>query len=249
MVLLPGWGGCAYLFGRNLSALADAGFRAIAIDPIGLGGSDKPRDAKHYTLDAQRRYALETFDALGLRSAALVGQSFGGRVALEMALRAPERIERLMLIGAVGIGSVAFDPMLTLFTALTPVAAAQLMLKPWMFRVVVNVATGSDYDATDEDVRQFFAPASERSFAIALYYALKQMERRALPVDQLRQLRMPVCALRGEQDRIVRVSRAVRAWAGERLISIPGAGHLTNFEGPAAVNPMLIEFFRRPATA
>ncbi|MDQ6830631.1 MAG: alpha/beta hydrolase [Gemmatimonadota bacterium] len=243
--MLPGWGGSAYLFSRNLSVLAAAGLRAIAIDPIGLGGSEKPRDAKHYTLDAQCRYALETFDAIGLRSASLVGQSFGARIALEMALRVPARIDRLMLIGGVGLGSVAFDPMLSLFTALTPLAVAPSMLQPWVFRFVVDLVTGSEYVVTDEDVAQFFAPAFDPAFGAALYFLLEQMERKALSVDRLRQLTMPVRAIHGGRDRLVRIGTRAREWMGDRLLTIPGAGHLTNFEVPALVNPILTEFFSR----
>ena len=51
-------------------------------------------------------HVLEILDALGLARVRLVGQSMAGKIAANVALAAPERVERLVLIGAVGIGRV-----------------------------------------------------------------------------------------------------------------------------------------------
>jgi 3-oxoadipate enol-lactonase len=74
------------------------GFRAIAFDHRGLGQS-KPRDPDFQpTMADFADNALELLDSLKVERFALVGVSFGGMVALEIALRANERIDRLVLL-------------------------------------------------------------------------------------------------------------------------------------------------------
>src|SRR5688500_20372279 len=52
VLLVHGWGCSAFIFRDNMPALADAGFRAIAVDLKGHGLSDKPVAADEYTVDA-----------------------------------------------------------------------------------------------------------------------------------------------------------------------------------------------------
>ena len=80
--------------------LARAGFRVIALDLPGYGYSDKPADSA-YTIKSQARAVLGLMDRLGIRKAMVVGASYGAAVAATMALDHAERVERLVLVGAV----------------------------------------------------------------------------------------------------------------------------------------------------
>src|SRR5438874_13730621 len=78
IVLVHGWGCSVYVFRRNMPALADAGFRAIAVDLKGHGLSDKPIGPEDYTIDSLVEHLREILDALGLERPALAGHSLGG---------------------------------------------------------------------------------------------------------------------------------------------------------------------------
>ena len=80
--------------------LAQAGFRVIALDLPGYGYSDKPADSA-YTIKSQACAVLGLMDRLGIRKARVVGASYGAAVAATMALDHAERVERLVLVGAV----------------------------------------------------------------------------------------------------------------------------------------------------
>jgi len=85
---------------HNVEALATAGFTIYALDLLGYGGSGGER------LDHQQQAAalLDLMDAEGFRAATIGGVSWGGMIALEMALAAPERVERLILVDSAGAG-------------------------------------------------------------------------------------------------------------------------------------------------
>lgn len=79
----------------HLGPLATAGYRAIAVDLPGFGEAPVATEE-----DAPWSDVLETMDALGVERAALVGSSFGGLVALQIAAAAPDRVAALALISA-----------------------------------------------------------------------------------------------------------------------------------------------------
>jgi 2-hydroxymuconate-semialdehyde hydrolase len=76
--------------------------RVIAPDMVGFGFTDRP-DRVKYDLDTWVAQAIGLLDMLGLPKAHIVGNSFGGAIALALAIRHPERVERLVLMGSVGV--------------------------------------------------------------------------------------------------------------------------------------------------
>jgi pimeloyl-ACP methyl ester carboxylesterase len=89
-------GSSADVFIRNLAPLARAGFRAIAFDQPGFGLTDTPADHS----PAYRRHFIAKFmDALGLKSAALVGHSQAGNPAVQLALKDPARYSHVIVLG------------------------------------------------------------------------------------------------------------------------------------------------------
>jgi pimeloyl-ACP methyl ester carboxylesterase len=85
---------------HNLDALARAGYTVYALDLIGYGQSGCER------LDHRGQVAalLDLLDAEGLETATIGGVSWGGLIALELALTAPARVECLILVDAAGVG-------------------------------------------------------------------------------------------------------------------------------------------------
>jgi 2-hydroxymuconate-semialdehyde hydrolase len=76
--------------------------RVIAPDMVGFGYTDRPEGIK-YGMDAWVRQTVDLMDALGIEQADLVGNSFGGALALAMAVRYPDRIRKIVLMGAMGV--------------------------------------------------------------------------------------------------------------------------------------------------
>ena len=91
----PTW---SYLYRRFISALAEAGFRAVAYDQLGFGRSDKPRREHEYSIQRHVKHAGALMDELGLEGVTLVVQDWGGPIGLAWAVDHPERVRRLVLL-------------------------------------------------------------------------------------------------------------------------------------------------------
>jgi 4,5:9,10-diseco-3-hydroxy-5,9,17-trioxoandrosta-1(10),2-diene-4-oate hydrolase len=91
-------------FKRNVSAFQEAGYRCIVYDQWGYGKTSKPQDVDH-TLDFFVDGLVSLMDSADVAKAVLVGNSLGGAVALGLALRHPERVEKLILMAPGGIES------------------------------------------------------------------------------------------------------------------------------------------------
>ncbi len=98
VVLLHGFPDTAYLWRSQIEALVAAGYRAIAPDLRGRGGSDKPPRVEDYALPVIVQDVGALLDALGLERAHIVGHDWGAAVAWGVAMRLPARVERLVAI-------------------------------------------------------------------------------------------------------------------------------------------------------
>ena len=97
VVMIHGLGGTKASFLPTVVGLAAAGYRAIAIDQPGFGDSHKPLFAP-YDAPYMARAAERFLDERGIESAHFIGNSLGGRVALELGLAHPERARKLALL-------------------------------------------------------------------------------------------------------------------------------------------------------
>jgi cis-3-alkyl-4-acyloxetan-2-one decarboxylase len=98
VVLLHGNPAWSYLYRRFVPALAEAGHRAIAVDLLGFGRSDKPRDSEAYAIDRHVARLDALLGALDLRDACVVVHDWGGPIGLPWAVRNPDRASRLLIL-------------------------------------------------------------------------------------------------------------------------------------------------------
>jgi pimeloyl-ACP methyl ester carboxylesterase len=145
VVLLHGLGASKVSLLPTIAGLSTS-YRVVAVDLPGFGKSTAPLGLP-YDAPFFARTMLGLLDDMGVPSAALVGNSLGGRVALEVALRAPERVQALGLL----CPALAFD--------------AYAPLRPFLSRSRADVLGGLAVwpipaAAVDRGLRQLFADAS-----------------------------------------------------------------------------------------
>jgi pimeloyl-ACP methyl ester carboxylesterase len=84
-----------------IPALAEQ-FRVIAPDMVGFGFSERPDNAQ-YGVQTWADQVVGLMDSLGVAQASIVGNSFGGAIALRIATQHPDRVNRLVLMGSMGV--------------------------------------------------------------------------------------------------------------------------------------------------
>jgi pimeloyl-ACP methyl ester carboxylesterase len=88
-------------------------FRVLAPDIVGFGATERPDDIV-YSLRTWTDHVWAFLDAHGIDNTAIVGNSLGGRIALQMATDRPDRISRMVLMGAPGVGMTLTDGLVAL---------------------------------------------------------------------------------------------------------------------------------------
>jgi pimeloyl-ACP methyl ester carboxylesterase len=169
VVALHGLGGTKGSFLPTVEALSDR-FHVIAADLPGFGDSDKPIGAPY---DARffARAGIALMDALGMDRAHLLGNSLGGRIALEIALRHPDRVGRLGLL-APSLAWRRARPWAPLLRLTRPeLGLVQLAPRPVVQTIVHMLIPGADQGWTaagvDEFLRAYMTPAGRAAFYAA----------------------------------------------------------------------------------
>jgi pimeloyl-ACP methyl ester carboxylesterase len=98
VVLLHGNPAWAYLYRRFIPELTANGHRAIAVDLLGFGRSDKPGETEAYDVSRHVARLAGLLDSLDLRDACLVVHDWGGPIGLPWATANPDRVGRLMIL-------------------------------------------------------------------------------------------------------------------------------------------------------
>lgn len=224
VIAIHGLGATKASFLPTVAALAD-GFRVTALDLPGFGDSDKPLGAPY---DARwfASSVVELLDALGLERASLIGNSLGGRVALEVGLRHPERVDRLVLL-APSLAWRRDRPWAPLLRLVRPeLGAIQPAPRAVVERIVARVVPGAEDGWTaagvDEFLRAYLTPAGRAAFyAAARQIYLEEPEGADGFWPRLRSLRPESLFVWGRRDRLVPLG-----FARHVTDAVPSAAHL-----------------------
>lgn len=239
----PGVSARANWQGLYSSPLAER-FRLLAPDVVGFGNTRTPEGT---ALDHEARvhHLLAFLDAMGVDRVSMLGNSMGGALALALAVRRPERVRRMVLMGSVGV-SFSLTPALDEVWGYTP--SAEHM------RAIMRLFAHDQGLINDELVQLRLAaslvPGVQERYAEA-FAAPRQrhIEAMALSDDELSQVSVPTLLLHGLHDRVIPVEqtslRLVRLLPNADLKVYGRCGHWTQIERAADFSRDVAEFFSR----
>jgi len=240
--------------GPGVSALANWRFaipelatthRAIAPDLIGFGRTETDRPPR-VDLAAWAEHVAEFIDALGLGRVHLVGNSMGGAIALAFAAHHPDRVDRIVTMGTVGV-QFAITEALDAVWGYTPDLDG-------MRRVIGMFAWDQRYAADANLVRLRYEQSLEpstRSRYEAMFPAPRQaaVDAAVIPEDVLRRLPHPVLLVHGREDRVVPLDTSLRLadfLSNSRLAIFPKCGHWVQIERRVEFPHLVRAFLEMP---
>ena len=248
IVLIHGFASSTLVWSKVFLRFAEAGFRVIALDMLGYGYSAKPRNGE-YTIPGQAKLLIRLLDALGIRRAIFVGSSYGGAVAATCALDYADRIEKLVLVGAVSNNQpLEFKLMRVLGSPLfgdvvSPLLlSSRRLLRRRMKRVYDRHAWVLDERRVDARHLPLRAASTHRAIIRTVRgWDAERISRDAHLITQ------PTLLLWGENDREIPLADGERLHAeipGSRLIVFLNCGHLPHEEYPEAFTELVTGFVK-----
>ncbi len=250
LLLLHGIAGSSRTWRDIIPRLNDR-FTVIAPDLIGHGQSDKP--VGDYSLGAFAGQIRDLLDILDIERASVIGQSFGGGVAMQLAYQHPERCERLVLVDSGGLGREV-NWMLRFMTLpgseyVMPVIFPGFVrdLGDSLFRTIngrgihlgrvaemwsayASLAEAENRRAFVRTIKSVIDPGGQTVSAMNRLYLASAM---------------PTLIIWGDRDDIIPVSHAYsahEALPGSRLVIIEGVGHFPQIEAPEQFVNALVDF-------
>jgi pimeloyl-ACP methyl ester carboxylesterase len=243
---------------HQIGPLAGAGFRVLAPDQRGYGRSDKPRRVAAYALDVLAADVLGLIEAAGRQKAALVGHDWGGIVAWWVALRYPDRVERLAVLNAPH--PVAFRRSLLhhpaqlvrswyiFFFQIPRIPEAHFRRRNWRALARALHATSRPGTFTDEDLDRYRRAWAEPGAITAMIHWYRAALRHGpTPPADLR-VPVPTLLIWGVRDRFAGRGLAEASLGlcdDGRLEWIEEATHWVQHEEPDRVNRLLLDFLGR----
>ena len=235
LLLYSGIWGEIRLWDRLLPHLA--GFQTIAFDPPGIGRSEMPRYPQ--TMWALADFGNAVLDELGLESAHVLGASFGGAVAQQMAFSHPRRVRRLVLASTSFGGGAMPGNLRALWHFIHPNA-----YHPERLERVAGDMFGGRLRTEPELVRSMHIKRPTDTMA-ALYRMAALFGWTSLP--WLWAIRQPTLVIAGDDDPITPlVNHRVIAMLMPRatLRVMKGGGHLVLLDSAEQVGPVITGFLR-----
>lgn len=214
--------------------------RVIAPDIAGFGFTQRPNDFD-YTMENWIEHAIKFMDALSIQKFALVGNSFGGALALGLAIRFPDRVDKLALMGSVGV----------------PFELTEGLDKVWgytpSFENMKEIMGFFAYDQTmlGDDLVELRYRASiqegfQESFS-SMFPAPRQrwVNEMTHPEEKVRSITCPTLIVHGREDRVIPPITSQRLFSiieNAQLHMYGKCGHWTQIEHAQDFNQLLGEF-------
>lgn len=219
-------------------------FRVLAPDIVGFGQTER-RDDIIYSLRTWTDQMWAFLDAHGIETTAVVGNSLGGRVALQMAADAPERISRMVLMGSPGVGMTLTEGLAAL-RAYEPSHDAMRDLLRRYFAVNPSLITD---DLVSTRYEASIADGAFAAYRSMFFDPRHKGSELGIDVDEVRSIDTPTLLVHGREDKVVPLPVSI-----SMLDLLPNAdlhvfsrcGHWTQIERADEFSSLVSDFLGRP---
>lgn len=234
VILLHGSGPgvTGYANWRLLIPQLENDFHVIAPDVVGFGYTEHPDDFV-YTMENWLRFMCQFMDAIDIRKAHFVGNSFGGALSMAMASRHGDRVDRFVMMGAAGVHFEITEGLREVWGYKPSVEAMRRLMSIFAYRqdLVSDEIIKSRYEAS---IRPGYQEAYEKLFPEPMQEKLDAL---GLSDEEIARIEHQALMVHGREDVIVPMENSIKA---HRLLKqselhiFGECGHWTQVEKPLA---------------
>ncbi|MDV2477047.1 alpha/beta fold hydrolase [Rhodococcus zopfii] len=242
VVLLHGSGPGVSAWANWRHAIPELGksARVLALDLVGFGATERPATVK-YSLRTWTDHVWSFLDELGLDKVSVIGNSLGGRIAMQMAEDNQDRLERLVLMGSPGVGMTVTEGLQALRNYEPSPDAMRSLLKDY-FAVDKSIIT-------DDLVRIRYeasaAPGAHEAYRLMFFHPDHEGSKLGISEEQVRAITVPTLLVHGREDQVVPVDIAWRMLdllPNGDLHVFSRCGHWTQIERADEFNRVVADF-------
>lgn len=218
-------------------------FRVVVPDLVGFGYTEAPDEIEFKIFDTWISQMMSLLDQLGIEKTHLVGNSFGGGLSLHLAIRYPDRFDRIVLMGAGGVAMPLNDNLAQLWQYKPSVENMKKVMDIMAYdrSLVTDELAELRYQAT---IRPGAQEAFERVFPEPLQ---RHLDAQIVPDEQLAALPNETLIIHGRDDRVVPFANSMHMFntiPNSQLHAFGKCGHWTQIEHAARFQELVVDFFK-----
>jgi pimeloyl-ACP methyl ester carboxylesterase len=247
LILIPGFASGAWTWFRQIDELAKD-FRVITFDPRGIGKSkiENPDELTNLSIQSFVGDVLQVLDELKVEKANVLGASFGGFVAQELALKFPERLDKLILACTTFGGENHVKPDLEILRSFTPNPNLTVAER---IRKFIRPAFTDEFNAEHPDeVEKVCVLRETNEVADAVYFAQLQVAFTFDTEHEISAVENATLVLTGDTDNVVPMQNSVNLaekLPNSSLKVIENGSHLFFIENADEFNRAVREFLKK----
>jgi 2-hydroxymuconate-semialdehyde hydrolase len=214
--------------------------RVIAPDMVGFGFTDRPENIK-YDMDVWVKHAVDLLDALEIDKVSVVGNSFGGALALGLAILHPERVDKLVLMGSVGVHFELTHGLDKVWGYEPSIENMKELLDIFAFNraIVTDELAELRYNAS-------IRPGFQESFS-SMFPAPRQqgVDDMTFADDDISKLKNETLIIHGREDKVIPFDNALKLFSLIERSQVHGfgqCGHWTQIEHAETFNKLVSDF-------
>lgn len=262
LFLIPGVAGCAPLWRRQVADFSQK-FRVHALDIVGQPGRSDS-NTPSFLNDDFVHWLCDVLDELGIARAHFGGVSVGGWISMRMAIDAPERVFKVVMLGPTGLSRARLPVKIWVSKVLSKRRGADALEDDLTAKSVTTPSPGASFGTFDRQLARAMALATrhyrvdrsvgvydEDTGRVSISKGLRVLGKFFLSERKsyLRRLKAPGLLVFGQHELTLNPEKvgkkALRLMPNLELEIVPDAGHAAIYDRPEKVNRMIMDFLER----
>jgi pimeloyl-ACP methyl ester carboxylesterase len=256
ILLIPGaWS--TYRYWNRVIPFLSKHYRILALDYLGVGDSDKPRSGFGYTMEEQADVIAGMIEELKISQVHIVGTSYGGGIALNLAARYPDRVAKIVTIEGNGMKhkKMPYRPMKGLLkwplVGDIPISVTRSgLLDKMIARLVMRKAWHPLSDQERKEIVEIISQTNKTASRVSWYHISRTLVTSKDFADEAKTIQVPILYLYGENSGYREMAETNAEFLKTHLlnvevVSFKNGVHNLELQKPEEVGNLILEFLNK----